>query len=344
MTPFKVQEKMRNIAGLNLLSIGEVKLKNNLIAAPMAGISDKPFRDLCYRFGAGMAVSEMFLANSDVWHTNKSSLRMAATDDLGIRAVQIVGSDPDEMAKAAEFNVKHGAQLIDINMGCPAKKINKKLAGSALMQYPELIKTILQKVVGAVDVPVTLKMRTGWDKNNRNCVEIAQIAQDSGIKAITIHGRTRACLFKGIAEYQSIKTVKENISIPVIANGDICTPEQAKDVFQYTQADAIMIGRAAQGRPWIFEEIAFYLTHGKLQKEKTVDEVEQIVFTHLEELYQFYGEYKGLRIARKHVNWYTKNYADSDQFRRLFSVLSNTSEQVNTLIAFFSQIRNNQKS
>lgn len=335
---------MRNIADLNLLNIGGVTLRNNLIAAPMAGISDKPFRNLCYRFGAGMTVSEMFLANSDVWHTDKSALRMMATDDIGIRAVQIVGSDPDEMAKAAEFNVKHGAQLIDINMGCPVKKINKKLAGSALLQYPELIRTILQKVVGSVDVPVTLKTRTGWDKNHRNCIEIAQIAQDCGIKAITIHGRTRACLFNGLAEYQSIKAVKENVTIPVIANGDICTPEQAKDVFQYTQADAIMIGRAAQGRPWIFEEIAFYLTHGQLKKEKTIDEVEQVVISHLDELYQFYGEYKGLRIARKHVNWYTKSYADSDQFRRLFSVLSDTREQVRALKAFFSKIRYNQKS
>ena len=335
---------MRNIADLKLLSIGKVTLRNNLIAAPMAGISDRPFRNLCYQFGAGLTISEMFLANSDVWQTDKSALRMVSTQDLGIRAVQIVGADPDEMAKAAEFNAKHGAELIDINMGCPAKKVNKKLAGSALMQYPQLIEQILQKVVGAVDVPVTLKMRTGWDKNHRNCIEIAQIAQDCGVKAITIHGRTRECLFKGVAEYESIKAVKKKVSIPVIANGDICTPEQAKDVFQYTQADAIMIGRAAQGRPWIFEEIAFYLTHGKLQKEKTVDEVEQIVFTHLEELYQFYGEYKGLRIARKHVNWYTKNYADSDQFRRLFSVLSTTSEQVKTLKAFFSQIRNNKKS
>ena len=335
---------MRNIAALNLLKIGEIKLKNNLIAAPMAGISDKPFRKLCYRYGAGMTVSEMFLANSDVWHTDKSALRMISNNDVGIRAVQIVGSDPDEMAKAAEFNVRHGAQLIDINMGCPAKKINKKLAGSALMQYPELIKKILQKVVGAVDVPVTLKTRTGWNKDHRNCIEIAQIAQDCGIKAITIHGRTRACLFNGVAEYESIKAVKEKITIPVIANGDICTPEQAKEVFQYTQADAIMIGRAAQGRPWIFEEIAFYLSHGQLKKSKSIDEVELVVLSHLDELYQLYGEYKGLRIARKHVNWYTKDYADSDQFRRLFSVLSNTSEQVKTLIAFFSQIRNNQKS
>ena len=335
---------MRNIAALNLLKIGEIKLKNNLIAAPMAGISDKPFRKLCYRYGAGMTVSEMFLANSDVWHTDKSALRMISNNDVGIRAVQIVGSDPDEMAKAAEFNVRHGAQLIDINMGCPAKKINKKLAGSALMQYPELIKKILQRVVGAVDVPVTLKTRTGWNKDHRNCIEIAQIAQDCGIKAITIHGRTRACLFNGVAEYESIKAVKEKITIPVIANGDICTPEQAKEVFQYTQADAIMIGRAAQGRPWIFEEIAFYLSHGQLKKSKSIDEVELVVLSHLDELYQLYGEYKGLRIARKHVNWYTKDYADSDQFRRLFSVLSNTSEQVKTLIAFFSQIRNNQKS
>lgn len=335
---------MRNIAGFDLLSIGEVTLRNNLIAAPMAGVSDKPFRNLCYQFGAGMTVSEMFLANSEVWHTHKSSLRMVSSDDIGVHAVQIVGSDPDEMAKAAELNAERGSQLIDINMGCPAKKVNKKLAGSALMQYPALVKTILQKVVSAVDVPVTLKIRTGWDENHKNCIEIAQIAQDCGIKAVTIHGRTRACLFNGTAEYESIKAVKKNVTIPVIANGDIKTPEQAKEVFQYTQADAIMLGRAAQGRPWIFEEIAFYLQHGTLKAEKTVDEVEQIVLTHLDELYQFYGEYKGLRIARKHVNWYTKNYADSDPFRRSFSVLDNTSEQIKTLKAFFNQIRTNKKS
>ena len=335
---------MRNIADLNLLTIGNITLKNNLIAAPMAGISDRPFRNLCHRFGAGMTVSEMFLANSDIWHTPKSSLRMVSNDDLGIRAVQIVGSDPDEMAKAAELNVKQGGQLIDINMGCPAKKVNKKLAGSALMQYPVLVEQILRQVVNAVDVPVTLKIRTGWDENHKNCLEIAQIAEQCGINAMTIHGRTRACLFKGEAEYASIKRVKQAVTIPVIANGDITTPQQAKAVLNYTQADAVMIGRAAQGRPWIFEEIAFYLQHGRLKKDKTIDEVQEIIFTHLDELYQFYGEYKGLRIARKHVNWYTKSYADSDQFRRLFSVLDNTSEQIKTLKAFFSQIRNNQKS
>ncbi len=335
---------MRNIADLNLLTIGNITLKNNLIAAPMAGISDRPFRNLCHRFGAGMTVSEMFLANSDIWHTQKSSLRMVSNDDVGIRAVQIVGSDPDEMAKAAELNVKQGAQLIDINMGCPAKKVNKKLAGSALMQYPVLVEQILRQVVNAVDVPVTLKIRTGWDESHKNCLEIAQIAEQCGINAITIHGRTRACLFKGEAEYTSIKRVKQAVTIPVIANGDITTPQQAKAVLNYTQADAVMIGRAAQGRPWIFEEIAFYLQHGRLKKDKTIDEVQEIIFTHLDELYQFYGEYKGLRIARKHVNWYTKSYADSDQFRRLFSVLDNTSEQIKTLKAFFSQIRNNNKS
>ncbi|MDF7667356.1 tRNA dihydrouridine synthase DusB [Orbaceae bacterium ESL0727] len=332
---------MRNIAGFNSLTIGNVKLKNNLIAAPMAGVSDRPFRQLCYRFGAGMAVAEMFLANSAVWHTDKSALRMLSEEDSGIRAIQIVGADPNEMAKAAEFNAKQGAQLIDINMGCPAKKVNKKLAGSALMQYPNLVADILTNVVQAVDVPVTLKMRTGWDKNHKNCIEIAQIAEECGIKAITIHGRTRSCLFHGEAEYDSIKAVKQTVSIPVIANGDINSPEKAKEVFQYTQADAIMVGRAAEGHPWLFEEIAFYLQHGRQKPAKTVDEVEQIVMEHLDALYQFYGEYKGSRIARKHVNWYTNHYANSNQFRRLFSVLDNTSQQIKTLKAFFNQIRNN---
>ncbi|MDF7671397.1 tRNA dihydrouridine synthase DusB [Orbaceae bacterium ESL0721] len=343
---------MRNIATLKTdsiktgtiktVTIGNITLRNNLIAAPMAGISDLPFRHLCHRFGAGMTVAEMFLANPDVWHTEKSSLRISSSADIGVRAVQIVGSDPSEMAKAAELNAKHGAELIDINMGCPAKKVNKKLAGSALMQYPDLVRDILLHVVKAVDIPVTLKIRTGWDSTHKNCLEIAQIAEECGIKAVTIHGRTRECLFRGEAEYESIKKVKEAITIPVIANGDIDSPEKAKEVFQYTNCDGIMVARAAEGRPWIFEEIAFYLQHGFAKRSKTVDEIEQIVMEHLDALYQFYGEYKGLRIARKHINWYTNQYVNSDQFRRLFSVLDNTSDQIQTLKAFFNQIRNNQ--
>lgn len=338
---------MRNIRAStegHHVKIGHLTLQNRLITAPMAGISDYPFRSLCHRFGAGMTVSEMFLANADVWHTEKSSLRMVSENNVGIRAVQIVGSDPDEMARAAELNVKYGAELIDINMGCPVKKVNKKMAGSALMQYPELVEDILNKVVSAVNVPVTLKIRTGWDKHHKNCLEIAQIAQKCGIKAISIHGRTRACLFDGHAEYDSIKAVKENVTIPVIANGDITTPEQAKDVFQYTQADAIMLGRAAQGKPWIFEEINFYLQHGTLKPEKPIDEVADIVLEHVDHLHRFYGEYKGLRIARKHVFWYIKHCDNSDSFRRLFSAIDCAAMQIDALKAFFKTTRINTKS
>ncbi|WP_281271088.1 tRNA dihydrouridine synthase DusB [Orbus hercynius] len=315
--------------------MANLTIKNRLIAAPMAGISDLPFRSLCYQFGAGLAFSEMFLANSQIWNTEQSLQKMASTEELGIKAVQIVGSDPDEMAKTAVLNVNQGAQLIDINMGCPAKKVNKKLAGSALLQYPELVEAILLKVVQSVNVPVTLKIRTGWDKAHKNCINIAQIAEKCGIKAITIHGRTRACLFKGSAEYDSIKAVKEHVTIPVIANGDITSPEKAEEVFQYTNADAIMLGRATQGRPWIFEDIAFYCKHGKLKPEKSIDEIKLITIQHIKYLHQFYGERKGLQIARKHVFWYTKNCENSDHFRRLFSAIDDAEQQIDALEAFF---------
>lgn len=307
----------------------------------MAGISDLPFRTLCYQFGAGLAFAEMFLANSQVWHTEQSKQKLASSQELGIKAAQIIGSDPDEMAKTAILNVESGAELIDINMGCPAKKVNKNLAGSALLQYPKLVETILLNVVQAVNVPVTLKIRTGWNKDHKNCLEIAQIAQKCGIKAITIHGRTRECLFKGSAEYDSVKQIKQYISIPVIANGDIISPEKAEEVFQYTKADAIMIGRGALGRPWIFEDIAFYLQYGKSKSEKSINEVKAIVLQHLKALYQFYGEKKGLQIARKHVFWYTQNYAESDHFRRLFSVIHNANQQIDALEAFFQKININ---
>lgn len=307
----------------------------------MAGISDLPFRTLCYQYGAGLAFAEMFLANSQVWHTEQSKQKLASSQELGIKAAQIIGSDPDEMAKTAILNVESGAELIDINMGCPAKKVNKNLAGSALLQYPKLVETILLNVVQAVNVPVTLKIRTGWNKDHKNCLEIAQIAQKCGIKAITIHGRTRECLFKGSAEYDSVKQIKQYISIPVIANGDIISPEKAEEVFQYTKADAIMIGRGALGRPWIFEDIAFYLQYGKSKSEKSINEVKAIVLQHLKALYQFYGEKKGLQIARKHVFWYTQNYAESDHFRRLFSVIHNANQQIDALEAFFQKININ---
>ena len=304
----------------------------------MAGITDRPFRTLCHDMGAGMTVSEMLSSNPEVWASDKSRLRMVHSDEPGIRTVQIAGCDPDEMAQAARFNALSGAQIIDINMGCPAKKVNRKMAGSALLQHPELVKSILSAVVNAVDVPVTLKIRTGWDTDNRNCVEIAQLAERCGIQALTIHGRTRACLFNGDAEYDSIRTVKQNVSIPVIANGDITDPHKARAVLDYTGADALMIGRAAQGRPWIFREIQHYLDTGELLAPMPLAEVKRLLIGHLRELHDFYGQRKGYRIARKHVSWYLQEHAPNDQFRRTFNAIEDASVQLEALEAYFEKL------
>ncbi|EGT5701759.1 tRNA dihydrouridine synthase DusB [Cronobacter sakazakii] len=317
------------------MRIGHYQLRNRLIAAPMAGITDRPFRTLCYEMGAGLTVSEMMSSNPEVWASDKSRLRMVHVDEPGIRTVQIAGSVPEEMAEAARINVDNGAQIIDINMGCPAKKVNRKLAGSALLQYPDLVKSILTAVVNAVDVPVTLKIRTGWDPVNRNCVEIAQLAEECGIQALTIHGRTRACLFQGNAEYDSIRTVKQKVSIPVIANGDITSPHKARAVLDYTGADALMIGRAAQGRPWIFREIQHYLDTGELLPPLPLAEVKRLLCAHVRELHDFYGQAKGYRIARKHVAWYLQEHAPDDQFRRTFNAIEDASEQLEALEAYF---------
>ncbi len=319
----------------SLMRIGHYQLRNRLIAAPMAGITDRPFRTLCYEMGAGLTVSEMMSSNPEVWASDKSRLRMVHVDEPGIRTVQIAGSVPEEMAEAARINVDNGAQIIDINMGCPAKKVNRKLAGSALLQYPDLVKSILTAVVNAVDVPVTLKIRTGWDPANRNCVEIAQLAEECGIQALTIHGRTRACLFQGNAEYDSIRTVKQKVSIPVIANGDITSPHKARAVLDYTGADALMIGRAAQGRPWIFREIQHYLDTGELLPLLPLAEVKRLLCAHVRELHDFYGQAKGYRIARKHVAWYLQEHAPDDQFRRTFNAIEDASEQLEALEAYF---------
>lgn len=284
------------------MRIGHHQLRNRLIAAPMAGITDRPFRTLCYEMGAGLTVSEMMSSNPQVWESDKSRLRMVHIDEPGIRTVQIAGSVPEEMVAAARINVESGAQIIDINMGCPAKKVNRKLAGSALLQYPDQVKSILTAVVNAVDVPVTLKIRTGWEPEHRNCVEIAQLAEECGIQALTIHGRTRACLFNGDAEYDSIRAVKQKVSIPIIANGDITDPLKARAVLDYTGADALMIGRAAQGRYWIFREIQHYLDTGELLPPLPLAEVKRLLCAHVRELHDFYGQAKGYRIARKHVS------------------------------------------
>lgn len=320
------------------MKIGPYQLDNPLIVAPMAGVTDRPFRELCLRHGAGMAVSEMMSANPDVWKTAKSLNRMVHEGESGLRSVQIAGADPQQMADAARFSVAHGAQIIDINMGCPAKKVNKRLAGSALLQYPDLVEDILKAVVSAVDVPVTLKTRTGWDTENRNCVEIAQLAEHCGIQALALHGRTKACMYKGEAEYDYIKAVKQAVSIPVIANGDIDSPEKARFVLDYTGADALMIGRPAQGRPWIFREIQHYLTTGEHLPAPSFEEVSSILLEHVQALHAFYGEYQGLRIARKHVSWYLKEQASAGDFRRTFNALEDAQEQIDALQGYFDNV------
>lgn len=304
----------------------------------MAGVTDRPFRELCLRYGAGMAVSEMMSSNPKVWKTSKSQQRMVHEGESGIRSVQIAGADPQLMAEAAQFSVENGAQIIDINMGCPAKKVNKKLAGSALLQRPDLIEEILTAVVNAVNVPVTLKTRTGWDPENKNCVQVAKMAEQCGIQALALHGRTRACMYKGEAEYDSIRAVKQAISIPVIANGDIDSPEKARKVLDYTGADALMIGRPAQGRPWIFQEIHHYLETGEFMPSLPIEEVKEILLGHVHELHQFYGEYLGPRIARKHVGWYLKEHQQAGNFRPAFNAIEDASEQLDALQGYFENV------
>ena len=300
------------------MQIGSYTLNNQLILAPMAGITDKPFRELCRSFGAGLSVSEMIASNPALRHTSKSLLRADFGDETGLRSVQILGTEPEQMADAARFNVERGAQIIDINMGCPAKKVCAVAAGSALLKNEDLVKRILNAVVSAVNVPVTLKIRTGWDKENRNALKIAEIAEQSGIAALTIHGRTRACKFEGFAEYDTIRLVKQHSTLPIIANGDIDSPEKAQQVLDHTNADALMIGRAAQGNPWIFQQIQQFLTTGQIVAKPSLDEVQRVLNQHLTALYDFYGNHQGVRIARKHIAWYTKHLAiDADTKQRI---------------------------
>lgn len=320
------------------MRIGQYEIKNRIFLAPMAGITDQPFRRLCSQFGAGLTFSEMMSTNPDVWHTEKSKLRLAHHREIGLNAVQIAGADPAEMASAAKINVEYGADIIDINMGCPAKKVNKKMAGSALLREPDLVARILDAVVNAVEVPVTLKIRTGWDIENRNCLEIARIAEQAGISALTIHGRTRCCLFNGEVEYDSIKAVKKAVSIPIIANGDITSAQKAQDVLAYTQADAVMIGRGSYGRPWLFEEIIHFLEQGKTAN-LSLAEKSECMLSHIEALHQFYGEEKGYRIARKHVAWYSENLCPGSNFKRAFNALDTTKDQLNALEDFVKLIR-----
>ena len=317
------------------MRIGPHQLKNNLIVAPMAGVTDRPFRMLCRNMGAGMAVSEMVASNSLLYGSEKTRRRANHKGETGPISVQIVGADPAMLAQAARYNVDAGAQIIDINMGCPAKKICNVMAGSALLQNEALVAQILESVVDAVDVPVTLKIRTGWDKQNRNAIRIAQIAEASGIQALAIHGRTRACAYTGEAEYDTIAAVKASVKIPIIANGDITTPEKALHVLRHTGADAVMIGRAAQGRPWLFREIAHFLLTGEHLPAPQADEIQQVLTMHVHDLYDFYGEHTGLRVARKHISWYTKGLAGSAQFRHHMNQLENSAEQLMAVNDFF---------
>ena len=298
------------------MKIGSHTLRNRLILAPMAGVTDRPFRQLCRRLGAGLAVSEMVTADTSLWGSKKSLRRLDHQGETGPVAVQIVGTDPQKMAMAARINVDRGAHIIDINMGCPAKKVCRVAAGSALMRDEKLVGEILQTTVRAVDVPVTLKIRTGWDQLQRNAVKVASIAEQSGVAAVAIHGRTRADRFTGEAEYDTIREVKQQLSIPVIANGDIDSPQKAKQVLAYTGADAIMIGRAAQGRPWIFDEIHHYLQTGHLAPDRSPQWICSILLEHLEELYRHYGTQHGVQIARKHIGWYSRTQPHSAEFRK----------------------------
>lgn len=317
------------------MRIGPYHLKNNLIVAPMAGVTDRPFRMLCKSMGAGMAVSEMVSSNSLLYGSEKTKRRANHEGEVDPISVQIVGADPKMLARAAQYNVDEGAQIIDINMGCPAKKICNVMAGSALLQDETLVAQILEAVVNAVAVPVTLKIRTGWDKQNRNAIRIAQIAEASGIQALAIHGRTRACAYTGDAEYDTITAVKANVNIPVIANGDITTPEKARYVLQQTGADAVMIGRAAQGRPWLFREIEHFIKTGTHLPAPQVNEVHRVLLKHVYELYSFYGEHTGLRVARKHISWYTKGLIGSAHFRHHMNRLESSAEQLMAVNDFF---------
>ncbi|MEW8028302.1 MAG: tRNA dihydrouridine synthase DusB [Candidatus Thiodiazotropha sp.] len=323
------------------MQIGPYKLENNLLLAPMAGITDRPFRQLCREMGAGLAVSEMVSSDASLRGTRKTVRRLDHEGESSPVSVQIVGSEPDQMAKAARANVSNGAQIIDINMGCPAKKVCKRAAGSALLSDEHLVGTILEAVVSAVDVPVTLKIRTGTDPENRNGVRIATIAETAGIHALAIHGRTRACKFSGDAEYETIRDIKQSVNIPVIANGDIDSPQKASSVLKRTGADALMIGRAAQGRPWIFKEINHYLQTGKEMPEPDLEWVAGILTGHVEQLYDFYGEYLGIRIARKHIAWYSKGRPGGAVFRNKINHTESAEQQQQAIRYYFDCLQNN---
>ncbi|WP_148253793.1 tRNA dihydrouridine synthase DusB [Aidingimonas lacisalsi] len=318
-------------------AIGRHCLPNRVILAPMAGVTDRPFRQLCRELGAGLVVSEMVTSDPSLWHTRKSRLRLDHSGEPGPRSVQIAGGDADMLAEAARLNVEHGAEIIDINMGCPAKKVCNKAAGSALLRDERLVAAILERVVAAVDIPVTLKIRTGWCADSRNGERIARLAENSGIRALAVHGRTREQRYQEKAEYDTIAAIKSQVNIPVFANGDIDSPVKARDVLDYTGADAVMIGRGAQGNPWIFSEIDHYLRHGRLADPPSPIERRRVMRDHLAALHDFYGDTMGIRIARKHLGWYLDNHcpgthrsleaAEAKALRKVFNSLESTTQQ-----------------
>jgi len=320
------------------MRIGPYEIDPPLILAPMAGVTDKPFRLLCKRLGAGYAVSEMTSSDPRLWKTRKSRLRMDHTGEAAPRGVQIAGADPEALARAARYNVERGAQIIDINMGCPAKKVCSAWAGSALLQDEVLVGRILDAVVGAVDVPVTLKIRTGFDRDHNNGLRIASIAEDAGISALAVHGRTRDMHYQGDAEYDTIAEIQQTVSIPIVANGDIDSPRKALDVLQATQADALMIGRAAQGKPWIFRQVAHYLKTGQILPEPTLCEARRILIGHIEHLHSYYGEVAGVRIARKHLGWYAKDRPEHAAFRSVVNRAESALDQLQIVRNYFDAL------
>lgn len=321
------------------MQIGPYRIDPPVVLAPMAGVTDKPFRLLCKRLGAGLAVSEMTASDPRLWQTRKSLKRMDHEGEPEPVSVQIAGYDPAMLAEAARFNVANGAQIIDINMGCPAKKVCNVWSGSALLQDEPLVARIVKAVVDAVDVPVTLKIRTGWDRQHKNALSIACIAENNGIAALTVHGRTRADKYEGEAEYDTIAAVKAAVGIPVLANGDVVTPQQARHVLDVTGADAVMIGRGAQGRPWIFREISHYLATGELLPQPSPADVAAILLGHLEHLYAFYGELAGVRIARKHLGWYAKDRPENAAFRDVVNRADNAQDQLRLTQNYFGALQ-----
>jgi len=321
------------------MRIGPYQLANNLVLAPMAGVTDRPFRQLCRQMGAGLAVSEMVSCNSLLWGSEKTKRRADHAGENEPRSVQIMGADPQMMAEAARYNADNGAQIIDINMGCPAKKVCNVAAGSALLRDEALVGRILDAVIAAVpEIPVTLKIRTGWDRDSRNGVTVARIAESAGIQSLAVHGRTRADGYSGEAEYDTIAAIKSAINIPVIANGDITSPEKAKFVLDHSGVDGVMIGRAAQGRPWIFRGIDHYLRTGELLPEPPLPEVRDILLGHLHNLYAFYGEYTGMLMARKHISWYSKGQPHGAIFRQAVNRVTTTEEQIAMVTQFFERL------